>query len=71
MADDVEAGFREESFSGDGGDGLAAYKVRRRWARKAIMAQKTNGTLAEIIGPWLYTLLDCQAALAVEDVAAK
>eukprot|EP00959_Pyramimonas_sp_CCMP1952_P452127 9466021-Pyramimonas_sp.AAC.1 len=55
-------------FSGDGNDGAAAYKVWKRWARAAIVVQKARGTPAEALGPWLYTLLDGQAALAVENV---
>ena len=40
----------------------------KRWAKAAIVVQKAKNTPAEALGPWLYTLLDGQAALAVENV---
>ena len=56
-------GFNQKRFS----DGSAAYKVWKRWAKAAIVVQKAKNTPAEAAGPWLYTLLDGQAALAVEN----
>ena len=61
-------GFNSKRFSGDGNDGAAAYKVWKRCAKAAIVVQKATNTPAEAGGPWLYTLLDGQAALAVESV---
>ena len=67
MADNG-GGFNTKRFRGDGNDGAAAYKVWKRWAKAAIAVQKVKNTPAEAVGPWLYTLLDGQAALAVENV---
>ncbi|CAK0911130.1 unnamed protein product, partial [Prorocentrum cordatum] len=66
MADN--GGFNTKRFSGDGNDGAAAYKVWKRWAKAAVVVQTARNTPAEALGPWLYTLLDGQAALAVENV---
>ena len=36
--------------------------------RAAVVVQKARGTPPEALGPWLYTLLDGQSALAVENL---
>ena len=59
---------QQKRFAGDGNDVVVAYKVWRRWAKAAIVVQKAKGMAAEALGPWLFTLLDGQAALALDAI---
>ena len=40
----------------------------KRWARPALLVKKVGGMPPEALGPWRYTLLDGQAALALESM---
>ena len=58
----------QKRFSGDGNDGASLYKTWKRWAKAAVVVQRARGTPEDALGPWLYTLLDGQAALAVQSL---
>ena len=54
-----------------GNSGAAEYKVWKRWARAGLAFRKAGGMPTEALGPWMYTLLDGQAALALESIDIK
>ena len=57
-------------FSGKGNYGAAEYKVWKRWARAALV-KKLGGMHPEGLVPWIYTLLDGQAAKALDPINIK
>ena len=61
----------QKRLSGDGNSGAAEYKVLTRWARAGLVVKKVGGMLPEALAPWMYTLLDGQAAHALESVEIK
>ena len=56
----------KKRFNGDGNSGAGEYKVWKRWARAALEVKKVSGMPPKALGPWMYTLLDGQAASALE-----
>lgn len=58
----------QKRSANDGNDSGSESRLWKRWARAEIVVQKAKGTPPEALGPRLYTLLDGQAALALESV---
>ena len=63
--------FCSRRFNGDGNSGTAEYKVWKRWTRAAPVVKKVGGMRPEALGPWMYTLLDGQAAPELESIEIK
>ena len=61
-------GFCSEAFKGDGNSGAAEYKVSKRWTRAAPVAKKVGGMPPGALGLCICSLLDGQAALALESI---
>ena len=70
MSESGRGGSAQTRFSGDGNSG-AEYKAWKRWARAAHVVNKVGGTPPEALVPWMYALLDGQAALALESIEIK
>ena len=68
MSENGHGSSAQKSFNGNGNSGAAEYKVWTRWARAALVVKKVCGMSPEALGPWIYTLLDGQAALALESI---
>ena len=58
-------------INGDGNSGAAEYKVCKRWARAALVVKKVGGMPPEGLEPWIYTLQNGQAALALVSIEIK
>ena len=71
MSENGQGSFAQKLLSGDGSSGAAEYKEWKRWARAALVVKKVGGLPPEALGPWKYTLLDGQAALALESIDIK
>ena len=56
-------------FGGTGHNAAADFRSWRRWAEAKTIVEKAKGTPAEAIGPLLLTLLDGDAAEAVEHLS--
>ena len=68
MSENAHGSSAQKCFNGDGNSGAAEYKAWKRWARAALVVKKVGGMPPEALGPWIYTLLDGQAALALESI---
>ena len=64
-------GSAQKRFNGDGNSGAAEYKVWKRWDPAALVVKNVCGMPPKALGPWMYTLLDGQAALALESIDIK
>ena len=58
-------------FTGQGNSAAVDYKSWRRWAEAKLIVEKSKGTAEEALGPLLLTLLDGEAAEAVEHLTLK
>ena len=68
MSENGHGSSAQKRFNGDGNSGAAEYKVWKRWARAALVVKKVGRMPPEALGPWIYTLPDGQAALALESI---
>ena len=59
-------GPAQQRFNGDGNSGAAEYNVWKCWAPAALVVKEVGGMRPETLGPWMYTLLDGQVALALD-----
>ena len=68
MSENGHGSSAQKRFNGDGNSGAAEYKVWKRWARAALVVKKVGRMPPEALVPFIYTLPDGQAALALESI---
>ena len=71
MSENGQGSSAQKRFREHGNSGAAEYKVWKRWARAALVGKKVGGMLPDALGPWIYTLVDGQAALALDSTDIK
>ena len=67
MADSSNGG-KDRRFAGTGNDAPTQYKAWKKWAKARIVVEKSKGTDVKALGPLLFTLLDGDAADALDHV---
>ena len=62
MSENRYGGSAQKRFKGE---------VWKRWACAPLVVKKVGGMPPEALWPWMYTLLDGQAALALEAIKIR
>ena len=71
MSENGHGGASQKRSSGDDNNGAADHKVWQRLARAALVVKKSGGMNPDPLCAWLWTMLDGQAALALEAFEIK